>query len=95
MHDDFDSTDPLVLGGADLLTDDERTLGLAYLRLYPLLETLQAHPFDNRAYAELREYLDGPAYEAVEAFQRLREEGTTHLAERLAELSPAGEQEWE
>ncbi|WP_159942644.1 MULTISPECIES: hypothetical protein [unclassified Nocardiopsis] len=92
---DFDPTDPLILGGADLLTEDERTLGLAYLRLAPLLETLQTHPFHSRAYAELREYLDGLAYEAVEAFQRLCEEGTTHLAERLTELNPAGNQEWE
>lgn len=92
---DFDSTDPLVLGGADLLTDDERTLGLAYLRLSPLLETLQAHPFHSRAYTELRDYLDGLGYEAVDAFQRLTEEGPARLGERLAELNAECEgEEW-
>ncbi|MBR8744692.1 hypothetical protein [Nocardiopsis sp. MG754419] len=92
---DHDPTDPLILGGTDLLTEDERTVGLAYLQLSPLLEALQAHPFHSRVYAELREYLDGPAFDAVEAFQRLCEEGAPHLADRLAELSRAGDQEWE
>ncbi|MEU0489996.1 hypothetical protein ABZ249_12265 [Nocardiopsis sp. NPDC006139] len=92
---DFDPTDPLLLGGADLLTEDERTVGLAYLRLAPLLETLQSHPFHRWACAELRAYLDGPAFEAVEAFQRLCDEGTAHLVERLEELDPTQEQGWE
>lgn len=95
MHEDFDATDPLVVGGADLLTEDERTLGLAYLRLAPLLETLQEHPFHRGVYAELREYLDDLAYEAVDAFQRLCAQGSSRLTERLGELNPAEEQEWE
>ncbi|WP_051415718.1 hypothetical protein [Nocardiopsis sp. CNT312] len=91
---DFD--DPLTLGGADLLTEDERTVGLAYLRLAPLLQALQDQPFHARLYDDLRAYLDGPAYDAVDAFNRLRETGTTHLSERLDALDPAAEAgEWQ
>ncbi|MFV2198879.1 hypothetical protein [Nocardiopsis sp. LOL_012] len=91
---DFD--DPLVLGGADLLTEDEHLVGLAYLRLAPLLQALQDQPFHTRLYDDLRDYLDGPAYDAADAFNRLRETGITHLSARLDALDPAAETgEWQ
>lgn len=84
MHDPFDdASGPPVLGGRDLLTEDEKVLGAAYLRLVPLLERLGEHPFDRHLYAELRDYLDGQAWLAADAFERLCDRGARYLSARL------------
>jgi hypothetical protein len=79
--------DFLYTDGLNLLTDDERTVGLAHLRLTPILQALQNNPFNARVIAELREYLDFQADEAMDAFNRLCELGPTYLTDRLAELN--------
>lgn len=90
MMDPFDASDgPPVLGGACVLTADEATVGLAYTRLVPLLERLVEQPFSRHLYQELREYLEGDAWEAAQAFERLRELGADHLTARLAVLEGA------
>lgn len=89
------SDDPALLGGGDLLSDDERIVGQAYLRLIPLLDALQENPFHEAVYADLRHYLDGLAYEAVDAYARLYEKGPAYLTDRLAALDPAAGYEGE
>ncbi|MCK9871357.1 hypothetical protein MRI28_17220 [Nocardiopsis dassonvillei] len=88
MHDSPFSDDPMPLGGGDLLTDDERVVGLAYLQLVPLLDALRDQPFHPHLYADLRNYLDGIADEAVDAYARLCGMGPGYLARRLAVLDP-------
>jgi hypothetical protein len=95
MH-DFDANpepDFLYTDGLNLLTDDERIVGLAHLTLMPILQTLQDHPFNARAIAELREYLDFQADEVLDAFTRLCELGPLYLSNRLAELNAEDEEE--
>lgn len=88
MHHYDPAPDALYADGLNLLTEDERTVGLAYTRLIPLLEALQDNPFNATANAELRDYLDHQADDAIAAFTRLRELGPAYLSERLNELSP-------
>ena len=93
---DFDADpepDYLYVDGLDQLTDDERIVGLAHLTLMPILQALQDNPFNARVIAELRQYLDFQADEALDAFTRLCELGPAHLSNRLAELNAVAEEE--
>lgn len=83
----------LYTDGLDLLTADERIVGLAHLTLMPILQALQNNPFNARVITELREYLDTQADEALDAFTRLCELGPAHLSNRLAELNAGDEEE--
>jgi hypothetical protein len=79
---------PLSADAPSTLTLDERAAGAAHARVVTLCEALMASPFNRRLNQELRDYLDGEAWEGIEAFERLLELGPDHLTKRLDELAP-------
>jgi hypothetical protein len=79
----------VVAGGAVLLDADEMAVGRAFARLTPIVDRLIDAPFDRAAYSDMQTYLDGEAWPAVAAFERITARGEHALATRVQQIQAA------